>query len=400
MLPTTNGPGGTAADPVARPPGRLVGDRRLRGPRSRKRRRVRPTGRPAFPSIVGRLRRRRDPSVGWGALGALSADPGDPGRLWAASDAAYATGRVYRVDVDADPAVIEEVVEVTDGDTAPALRHRGALGPRRRRVLARRRRGDRRRQRDAPRGPRRPRGPERVALPAEVTDRRPQVGPGRHDHHRDRLVRGRVRRPPAPAVGRPDRRGRRCPAPRGQQRPHRALRRRRRHLDLVRLPACDDDRGRRLDGPVRGDRGRQHTLAVIERDKLNGPAAPSSGSTPSTSRARAARPRRPRSARSSPSTSLPAMQALKGWTQEKLEGLTIGADGEVYAVTDNDGLRTRPVRRSCCASARPRRSSVPHRRRRPPPRRRARRAPRRPPRLPRRPRPARDRSPRSGRRPP
>ena len=35
---------------------------------------------------------------------------------------------------------------------------------------------------------------------------------------------------------------------------------------------------------------------------------------------------------------LPRLQALNGWTQEKLEGLTIGADDQVYAVTDNDGL--------------------------------------------------------------
>lgn len=35
---------------------------------------------------------------------------------------------------------------------------------------------------------------------------------------------------------------------------------------------------------------------------------------------------------------LPKLQALNGWTQEKLEGFTIAADGEAYAVTDNDAL--------------------------------------------------------------
>lgn len=35
---------------------------------------------------------------------------------------------------------------------------------------------------------------------------------------------------------------------------------------------------------------------------------------------------------------LPDLQATRGWTQEKLEGMTIGADGNVYVVTDNDGL--------------------------------------------------------------
>lgn len=35
---------------------------------------------------------------------------------------------------------------------------------------------------------------------------------------------------------------------------------------------------------------------------------------------------------------LPDLQATHGWTQEKLEGLTIDADGNAFVVTDNDGL--------------------------------------------------------------
>ena len=35
---------------------------------------------------------------------------------------------------------------------------------------------------------------------------------------------------------------------------------------------------------------------------------------------------------------LPALRATNGWTQEKLEGLTVGGDGQVYAITDNDGV--------------------------------------------------------------
>lgn len=82
------------------------------------------------------------------------------------------------------------------------------------------------------------------------------------------------------------------------------------------------------------------TLAVVERDKLNGPAAalkavftvdlpkrdPRPGTVPVLRKRLAI-------------DVLPALRATNGWTQEKLEGLTIGGDGRVYAVTDNDGVQ-------------------------------------------------------------
>lgn len=80
-------------------------------------------------------------------------------------------------------------------------------------------------------------------------------------------------------------------------------------------------------------------LAVIERDKLNGPAAKVK---------RIYTVDLPRDAAPGgeltvlPKTLahdvLPDLRATKGWTQEKLEGLTVAGDGHVYAVTDNDGL--------------------------------------------------------------
>ena len=36
---------------------------------------------------------------------------------------------------------------------------------------------------------------------------------------------------------------------------------------------------------------------------------------------------------------LPALRADNGWTQEKLEGLTVAGNGQVYAITDNDGVQ-------------------------------------------------------------
>jgi len=35
---------------------------------------------------------------------------------------------------------------------------------------------------------------------------------------------------------------------------------------------------------------------------------------------------------------LPTMEAISVWTAEKLEGLAVAADGDIYAVTDNDGV--------------------------------------------------------------
>jgi len=81
------------------------------------------------------------------------------------------------------------------------------------------------------------------------------------------------------------------------------------------------------------------TLALIERDKLNGPDAalktvitvevpdelPGEGELPILEKSLAI-------------DVLPALQAVNGWTQEKLEGFTIGIDRQVYAVTDNDGV--------------------------------------------------------------
>ncbi|MET7960364.1 esterase-like activity of phytase family protein [Micromonospora zamorensis] len=88
-----------------------------------------------------------------------------------------------------------------------------------------------------------------------------------------------------------------------------------------------------------GQRGRPHRLAVIERDKLNGPAATVE---------RIYTVPLPGAAATGPLTVLPktlaldvlpALRATNGWTQEKLEGLTVAGNGEVYAITDTDGVQ-------------------------------------------------------------
>jgi len=83
-----------------------------------------------------------------------------------------------------------------------------------------------------------------------------------------------------------------------------------------------------------------NTLAVIERDKLNGPNASNKRiytvTLPGTPGGIASAP--VPLAKTLAYDVLPNLRATNGWTQEKLEGLTIGANGRVYAVTDNDGL--------------------------------------------------------------
>lgn len=35
---------------------------------------------------------------------------------------------------------------------------------------------------------------------------------------------------------------------------------------------------------------------------------------------------------------LPELQSYSGWVLDKVEGLTVAADGKAYALTDNDGV--------------------------------------------------------------
>ncbi|WP_307865022.1 esterase-like activity of phytase family protein [Myceligenerans salitolerans] len=81
------------------------------------------------------------------------------------------------------------------------------------------------------------------------------------------------------------------------------------------------------------------TLAVIERDKLNGPDAALKAVYTVDLPHRDPRPGKVAMLDKQLAIDvLPHLRATNGWTQEKLEGLTIGGDGHVYAVTDNDAL--------------------------------------------------------------
>ncbi|MGE3364345.1 MAG: esterase-like activity of phytase family protein [Rhizobiaceae bacterium] len=79
-------------------------------------------GTPAYPQITSELTSAGVP-LGWGALSALTADPTAPGKLFAVSDSAYdGQPAIYAIDATKTPALISEKAVVTrDGKTAEKL---------------------------------------------------------------------------------------------------------------------------------------------------------------------------------------------------------------------------------------------------------------------------------------
>ncbi|MGV0813721.1 esterase-like activity of phytase family protein [Mycolicibacterium boenickei] len=85
------------------------------------------TGTPDFPSIVsGDI---DGAPIGWGALGALTADPRDGNRLYTATDNAYGPARILGVDVNQKPALIDTELPVTESGKPVTLDTEG-IAPR------------------------------------------------------------------------------------------------------------------------------------------------------------------------------------------------------------------------------------------------------------------------------
>ncbi|QJW35344.1 esterase-like activity of phytase family protein [Cellulosimicrobium protaetiae] len=305
-------------------------------------------GSPQFPSVVSADATESTQAgapIGWGALGALTADPADPQRLWTATDAAYSTTQLLSLDVSGygagAPAVIDRTVTLTrdgapvgldvEGVAARAdggfwLGVEGAKGAENAIVRV-----------DAAGAV-----VESVALPEAVA-----AGLGKQG------IEGVAVAPASTADGA-------AGGSAGEQ-VWVALQRGLTTDDggtagTARLGRYDVATGTwdwfaypleqtTTDGDWMGlsevtvvD---HDTLAVIERDKLNGPAA-------AVKRVYAVDV--PDVAVGAASTTpvavtktlahdvLPDLRATNGWTQEKLEGLTVAGDGTVWAITDNDGL--------------------------------------------------------------
>lgn len=276
--------------------------------------------------------------VGWSALGALSAKPGDADTIYSAADTVLKPAQIYTVDVSQTPAHITSALTVTQGG-APAnldieglfarpdggfwLASEGSTGAANKIY----------RTNDAGEIQ------ETVSLPTEITDHvknwglegvtATQDADGEHvwtviqrqlwtdvSDQTETLDGDNVTR-----IGRYDVEdeswhwyGYEMNSPKRDGADW---------VGLSEITAVDND-----------------TFAVIERDKLNGPNArnkriytvdipagdPAGDELPILDKKLAI-------------DVLPELRATNGWTQEKLEGFTIAADGALFGVTDNDGLK-------------------------------------------------------------
>ncbi|MCG7457458.1 MULTISPECIES: esterase-like activity of phytase family protein [unclassified Corynebacterium] len=301
-------------------------------------------GQESQPSIVSADQ--GDAPIGWGALGALTADPKDANRLYAASDSAYANGWVYTIDASKQPAVITERRAVKrDGAPAEDLDIEGIS------VAAdggfwiasegKKGKDNRLFHTDKDLNI-----TSAVELPADVAEHIGKWGlegvSSTKDENGVEQLFVAVQRPlwkdpeakdrealegdNTTRIGKYDTKTKQWQwfgyeleksAGKGDW------------MGLSEITALDD----------------KHLL-VIERDKLNGPDAKVKRVMKVTlPEGRAEGAAASANGLALPMVNkelavdvLPKLRATNGWTQEKLEGFTIAADGQMYAVTDNDAL--------------------------------------------------------------
>ncbi|QHF21304.1 alkaline phosphatase [Rathayibacter sp. VKM Ac-2762] len=283
---------------------------------------------PAFPTV---LSADVDGSpLPWGALSGLSTDPAAPDRLYAVSDSAYAPSTLHSIDTSVSPALLDTTLTVTEGGEPAALDLEGIAA----RVdggfwaVTEGGTGDGnallRLDADAA-------VTERIALPAELASalgKQGFEGVTVEDSAAGEIVWTALQREASIDADGVVRIGRYDVA-----------------ADswsffgypLEAVSGADGD----WNGLSEITLTPAGTLAVIERDKLNGPDAALKAvyTVPLPMEAGAAVGETlPMLEKTLAVDVLPALQAGNGWTQEKLEGLGITGSGEVFAVTDNDGV--------------------------------------------------------------
>ncbi len=283
-------------------------------------------GTPEFPSVVSADA--DGTPIGWGALGALSPDPAAADRLFTATDNAYGPARILGLDISVVPAVIDTEIAVTDNGTPADLDIEG---------LAARADGG-------------------FYLAVEGKD-----GPGNQVLRvaADGAIEQRIQLPAEIAAGL-GKQGLEGIAVQGSGADETVWVVLQRELKsdpkgVARigkyLPKSGEWQwyGYRLDGTdtegdwiglseiaVDGD-----SLLLLERDKLNGPnaalkavtrvAIPTEAGVTGTAQPTVLD-------KTTAHDLLPDLRATNGWVQEKVEGMAVAGNGELYVVTDNDGL--------------------------------------------------------------
>ncbi len=277
---------------------------------------------PEFPTIhsVG------EQPIPWGALGALSRDVDQPHRLYSVTDAAYQPTRILGIDASEMPAVIDtELVITRDGKPYPV---------------------------DAEGIAQRPDGGFWIAAEGETGPQNALLkldaaGAVREELRLPEEIEAKVKSQGLEGVA--------TVTIDGVEQVYVALQR---HLDgdpadTARIGRYTPSTGQwdwfsypleRTE--VAGDwiglseitAIDDHRLALIERDKLNGPDAAIKKITMITIPSAGPDGTLTELTKETAVDVLPLLRQTNGWTQEKLEGLTIGGDGTVYAVTDNDGV--------------------------------------------------------------
>lgn len=281
------------------------------------------SGKPDFPSIVS-----ADidgAPIGWGALGALSADPKDPNRLYTATDSAYGPARILAVDVAQKPALIDTALPITEDGKPVTLDIEGISA--------------------------RPEGGFVLAVEGEE-------GPGNELVYVDRTDKIEKRVPlPNDVAAQLGSQGFEGVAVDGNSvwvALQRELKSDPKGVVRIGRYTPDGDKWEWF-GYQLGSTGTKDDwigiseisvhkgeLLVLERDKLNGPdarvkvlyrvAVPDAGGVTAASDKPRILPK------TSARNLVPDLQATNGYVQEKVEGVAIAGNQRLYVVTDNDGL--------------------------------------------------------------
>lgn len=282
---------------------------------------VKAEGTPDFPSIVsGDI---DGAPIGWGALGALSADPRDDNRLYTATDMAYGPARVLGVDVSRKPALIDTELTVTENGKPVTLDTEGVSA--------------------------RPDGGFVLAVEGED-------GPGNQIVYvaADGKIEKRVLLPKgiAAQLGSNGLEGVAVDGDSVWVALQRELKSDPKGVVRIGRYTPDGDTwdwfGYQLDSTATRDDWigvseiavHNGELLILERDKLNGPdarlkalyrVAIPEGATNPTDKPQVLPKTLARNL-------LPDLQATNGYVQEKVEGFAIAGNQNLYVVTDNDGL--------------------------------------------------------------